>query len=89
MVLAPRIMRGELDKLPKRYTPDRTVGSPREQHDLDSLQGNLAGDKGIGIDILCDFLHGIPGFTRAATRDYLAVVKGTGAYARTIGEIAE
>jgi hypothetical protein len=65
MVLAPRIMRGELDKLPLRYASHGSVGSPRERHDLDSLQGRLAGESGIGEDILCDFLHDIPGFTRA------------------------
>lgn len=87
MVLAPRIMRGEVDKLPP-HRSDSSVGTPRKLHDLQTLQGNLAGDKGIGIDIICDFLHGIPGFTRASVRDYLAIVKGTGAYARTVSEIA-
>jgi hypothetical protein len=88
MLLAPRIMRGELDKLPKHRPSDRTVGrSPRTARDLDELQRKLTTDDGIGM--ICDALHGITGFTRAATRDYLAVVKGTGAYARTIGEIAE
>jgi hypothetical protein len=73
MVLAPRIMRGELDKLPKHYVSGGIAGNPRGQHDLDILQGRLAGDSGIGIDLLCDFLHGIPGFTPHSVRDYLPV----------------
>jgi hypothetical protein len=44
-------MRGELDKLPKRQLPDRTVGK-RSPDDLAKLQ------------------------------------KGTGAYARTVGQVA-
>jgi hypothetical protein len=66
MVLAPRIMRGELVKLPSRNTPGDSAGrnsEPRTQRDLDKLQAHLAAESGIGIDILCDFLHGIPGFT--------------------------
>jgi hypothetical protein len=69
MVLAPRIMRGELDKLPKRQLPDGSVGK-RTPNDLAKLQSRLADEQGMGIDILCDFLHDIPGFTRAATRDH-------------------
>jgi hypothetical protein len=63
MILAPRIMRGELDKLPPRYVSDRTVGNHRTKSDLEKLQGRLATEEGMGIDIICDFLHGIPGFT--------------------------
>jgi hypothetical protein len=80
-------MRGELDKLPKRQLPDRTVGK-RSPDDLAKLQNRLTDEQGMAIDIICDFLHGIPGFTHAAARDYLAVAKGTGAYARTVGQIA-
>ena len=84
MVLAPRIMKGELDKLPAHHTSRGSAGSPRGQRDLETLQGRLATETGIGEDIICDFLHGIPGFTEQAVRDYLKQVKGTGAYARTI-----
>ncbi len=71
MVLAPRILRGELDKLPPKVVSDDSVGNKkRTQSDLEKLQGNLASDKGIGIDLICDFLHDINGFTRASVRDY-------------------
>ena len=68
MVLAPRIMRGEIDKLPPKLAlADSSVGNgaKRTEADLHKLQHNLTGDDGIGIDIVCDFLHGIPGFTRS------------------------
>ena len=95
MVLAPRIMKGELDKLPPRYIT--TVGTKsrkskpehRTQRDLDKLQAHLTTEHGVGRDIICDFLHGIPGFTINSVHDYLQQVKGTGAYARTITEIAD
>lgn len=99
MVLAPRIMKGELNKLPPRWVVSRgTTGNnekPKEKEtrrtisDLEKLQGRLATETGIGEDIICDFLHGIPGFTSNAVRDYLKQVKATGAYARTITEIAD
>jgi hypothetical protein len=65
MVLAPRIMRGELDKLPKKHLSDGSVGQPRSDADMAQLQRRLTDEKGIGEDIICDFLHDIPGFTRA------------------------
>jgi hypothetical protein len=65
MVLAPRIMRGELDKLPRHYLSGGSAGQLRDEADLAQLQRRLGDDSGIGIDLLCDFLHGIPGFTRA------------------------
>jgi len=65
MVLAPRIMRGELDKLPKKHLSDGSVGQPRSDANMAQLQRRLTDEKGIGEDIICDFLHDIPGFTRA------------------------
>jgi hypothetical protein len=66
MVLAPRIMKGELDGLPPHYDGPSHGSVNRSAKDLDELQRNLADYRGIGERILCDFLHGIPGFTRAA-----------------------
>jgi hypothetical protein len=65
MVLAPRIMRGELDKLPPHYNGPSAGTGRRSERDLDELRRRLSSEEGIGRDILCDFLHDIPGFTRA------------------------
>jgi hypothetical protein len=75
MILVPRIMRGELDKLPKQYDGPH-AGSDRRSRDLEELQRKLSSEEGIGREILCDFLHRIPGFTRHSVGDYLKVVKG-------------
>ena len=44
MVLAPRIMKGELEKLPKHYdgVSHNTVGKDRTPSDFEKLQGRLA-----------------------------------------------
>jgi hypothetical protein len=74
MVLAPRIMRGELGKLPPHYLVSHgSVGNQRTQSDLEKLQGRLATETGIGEDIICDFLHGIPGFTLPPGRVALVI----------------
>jgi hypothetical protein len=72
MVLAPRIMRGELDKLPPHYEPSRG-SARRSEKALDELQRKLVSDNGIGEGILCDFLHGIPGFTGQAGENSQAI----------------
>ena len=99
MVLAPRIMKGELAKLPPHYVLSRgTTGQnekpkeeeqPRTEQDLAQLQRRLTSDDGIGEDIICDLLHRIPGFGRNPVKDYLKQIKATGAYARTITEITD
>ena len=59
MVLAPRIMRGELDKLPPRYEPSH--GSVRRsQKALEELQRKLTSDDGIGEPVICDSCMAAP-----------------------------
>jgi len=97
--LAPVIMRGDLAKLPGKHW-DRQDGkslqakSPatvkdRIADDLSKLQHHIGSDNGMGWQIICDFLWGVPGFTERSTRDYLATVKSSGAYTRYIKEAAK
>ena len=48
MVLAPRIMKGELEKLPKHHdgVSHGTVGKDRTPSDFEKLQGRLATETG-------------------------------------------
>jgi hypothetical protein len=75
-LLARAIMRGQLsqiwDNLPS--------GS------LETLQGNIASAKGLGVPVIAKFLEDVPGIKRPSIDDYFATIKACGEYARRAQE---
>jgi flagellar biosynthesis GTPase FlhF len=56
---------------------------------LEHLRGNIASDRGIGQDVVEEFLDGIPGVTSKVVEHQLANLKSSGHYARIIAEVKE
>jgi hypothetical protein len=74
--------------LTKKILTGDICGIPQmSQRAIESARGNIASDKGIGRDIILEFLEGIPGITRTTIEQALANMKASGNYARIIGEV--
>ena len=54
---------------------------------LETLQGQLAGERGVGEPLILQFLARIPGITTYSVKQQLANLKASGAYARILGEV--
>jgi hypothetical protein len=53
-LMARAVMRGDLASLPPRHEKVRIT--PRTKADIAKMQGNVASEKGLGRDIIVDFL---------------------------------
>jgi ParB-like chromosome segregation protein Spo0J len=51
------------------------------------LRGQLEGEKGIGREVITEFLEGVPGINEDSVRQQLAILKSSGDYGRIITEI--
>lgn len=60
--------------------------SPRA---IESAQGNLASDKGLGEPLITEFLTGVPGLNRRIVTQQLANLKTSGAYAQIIADVKD
>jgi hypothetical protein len=60
-----------------------------EGNSFNILVGNLTSENGIGHAIIVKFLEGVPGINRRSVDQQLAMLKSSGAYARTIVEIRD
>jgi hypothetical protein len=56
-------------------------------HSMDIARGQIATEKGIGIDLILRFLQGVPGINKNTVSQQLAMLKSSGDYARIISEV--
>jgi hypothetical protein len=54
---------------------------------LQTLQGQLASEKGIGRDVVLKFLDGVRGIKESIVQAQLANLKASGDYQRIVGEV--
>ena len=59
------------------------------KHDMAKVRGNLESEKGLGRDLIVDFLDGVPGINENTVNQQLANLKSSGDYARIIGEVKD
>ena len=85
-LIAPPIMRGDLDGLNALMPLTNKIDS---ENSFDRLRSNITNDRGVGLEILVNFFAGVENLKISEIREYLKIAKATGAYDRTIGEIAE
>lgn len=57
------------------------------QTSLESLQGHLTGEKGMGREVITDFLKGTAGINEGSVQQQLANLKASGDYARIVKEV--
>jgi hypothetical protein len=91
--LARTIMQGNLADLPpRRHKGSAKSGGTlvtRTEADLTTLRGNILSDKGMGRDIVTDFLADVPGLNHHHVAEFFAGVKASGEYANIIAEVAD
>jgi hypothetical protein len=56
---------------------------------METACGQIASDKGIGRELIVEFLDGVPGMTENAVKEQLANPKSSGDYARIIGDVKD
>jgi ParB-like nuclease domain len=76
--LAGAAMTGMSDKLPQ-------ISKER----LEIIRGQIAKGKGIGLDLVEEFLKDIPGLKRHSIQEALANLRSSGAYGRILEEVSE
>jgi hypothetical protein len=60
---------------------------PISARSLELARGNIVSEKGLGHDLVLQFLLNIPGLNEHVVKDQLANLKTSGAYARIIAEV--
>jgi hypothetical protein len=65
------------------------TGSPEIRRSSPEALGNLQSDKGLGENLITDFLKGVPGINKNTVMQQLANLKSSGHYARLIDEVRQ
>jgi hypothetical protein len=63
--------------------------SGMSQRAIETAQGNLTSNKGLGAELVVEFLSDVPGCNLGSTQQQMANLKASGDYARIIREVQE
>lgn len=75
-------------KLKEIFLGDHVRGNPQtSKKALETIQGQVATQKGIGRDIIVEFLHNIPGINENVVKQQLINLKTSGHYDKIVGEV--
>jgi hypothetical protein len=76
-LLAKALMKGDVRELSQTCTLKAA----------ETLRGQIASDKGLGRNVVFEFLKDTPGIREQSVRDFFSTIKSCGEYARIIDEV--